>query len=104
MAAQLENVVKAERKVKDKIAKAQAEKAQLVLKAIEEGTDEANNIHDKTDALIQTKIAENKERINEIDEKLQNVVKLENDKMVEKVSAKIKQITEQIYKEALSND
>ncbi len=104
MAAQLEQVIKAERVVKQKIADAKAKSEALLQKAIEEGTDEANKVNTETEALIQGKIDENINRINEIDEKLQNVVKLENDKMIEKVSAKIKQITDQIYKEAISND
>ncbi|HHW79862.1 MAG TPA: hypothetical protein GX742_03545 [Acholeplasmataceae bacterium] len=104
MAAQLESVIKAERTVKQKIAKAQEKRTELITKAIEEGTLEANRIHDETEALIEQKIEENNQQIDEIDEKLQNVVMLENEKIIKKVSAKIEQITEQIYKEALSND
>lgn len=104
MKTDLEKVVMAERKVREDIKQAQLKKSQLIASAIEEGTIEANQRAEETEAKILEKIEENKQRIHEIDEKLQNVVKLENDKIVKKVSAKIEQITEQIYKEALSND
>ena len=104
MKTELEKVVKAERKVSEDIKNAQMKKNELIAAAIEEGTIEANKTAEETEAKILGEIEENKQQIHEIDEKLQNVVKLENDKIVKKVSAKIEQITEQIYKEALSND
>jgi len=101
---QFDKIIKAERKIKEQIAKANLEKEKLLASALDEGTLEANKIHEETDAKIKEKLAEKKLKLNETDEKLQNVVKKEEEKIAKKVSTKTDKIIEKIFKEALNDD
>lgn len=104
MTEQFDKIIKAERKIKEQIAKANLEKEELLASALDEGTLEANKIHEETDAKIKEKLAEKKLKLNETDEKLQNVVKKEEEKIAKKVSTKTDKIIEKIFKEALNDD
>lgn len=104
MTEQFDKIIKAERKIKEQIAKANLEKEKLLASALDEGTLEANKIHEETDAKIKEKLAEKKLKLNETDEKLQNVVKKEEEKIAKKVSTKTDKIIEKIFKEALNDD
>lgn len=104
MTEQFDKIIKAERKIKEQIAKANLQKEELLASALDEGTLEANKIHEETDAKIKEKLAEKKLKLNETDEKLQNVVKKEEEKIAKKVSTKTDKIIEKIFKEALNDD
>lgn len=104
MTEQFDKIIKAERKIKEQIAKANLQKEELLASALDEGTLEANKINEETDAKIKEKLAEKKLKLNETDEKLQNVVKKEEEKIAKKVSTKTDKIIEKIFKEALNDD
>lgn len=104
MTEQFDKIIKAERKIKEQMAKANLQKEELLASALDEGTVEANKIHEETDAKIKEKLAEKKLKLNETDEKLQNVVKKEEEKIAKKVSTKTDKIIEKIFKEALNDD
>lgn len=104
MTEQFDKIIKAERKIKEQMAKANLQKEELLASALDEGTLEANKIHEETDAKIKEKLAEKKLKLNETDEKLQNVVKKEKEKIAKKVSTKTDKIIEKIFKEALNDD
>lgn len=104
MSMQLDKIMEAEKKVQKDIEKANLKKEQLIEIAIENATEEANRIHQETETKIQQLLEDKKQRLQEIDEKLQNVVKLENEKIVNKVTKKVTQIAKDIYKEAVGND
>lgn len=104
MTEQFDKIIKAERKIKEQMAKANLQKEELLASALDEGTVEANKIHEETDAKIKEKLAEKKQKLNETDEKLQNVVKKEEEKIAKKVSTKTDKIIEKIFKEALNDD
>lgn len=104
MTEQFDKIIKAERKIKEQIAKANLQKEEFLASALDEGTLEANKINEETDAKIKEKLAEKKLKLNETDEKLQNVVKKEEEKIAKKVSTKTDKIIEKIFKEALNDD
>lgn len=104
MTEQFDKIIKAERKIKEQMAKANLQKEELLASALDEGTLEANKINEETDAKIKEKLAEKKLKLNETDEKLQNVVKKEEEKIAKKVSTKTDKIIEKIFKEALNDD
>lgn len=101
MKAQLDRIMKAEKKAQKDLDKARIKREELVDTAITKATEEANLIKQEMEEKIQTLIANKKERLAEIEEQLQNVVKLENEKIVNKVSNKVARIADNIYKEAI---
>jgi len=101
---QFDKIIKAERKIKEEIAKANLQKEELLASALDEGTIEANKIHEETDTKIKEKLAEKKQKLSETDEKIQNVVKEEEEKIAKKVSTKTDKIIDKIFKEALNDD
>ncbi|HHT55196.1 MAG TPA: hypothetical protein GX012_01390 [Acholeplasma sp.] len=104
MTEQFDKIIKAERKIKEEIAKANLQKEELLASALDEGTIEANKIHEETDTKIKEKLAEKKQKLSETDEKIQNVVKEEEEKIAKKVSTKTDKIIDKIFKEALNDD
>lgn len=104
MTEQFDKIIKAERKIKEEIAKANLQKEELLASALEEGTIEANKIKEETDTKIKEKLAEKKQKLSETDEKIQNVVKEEEEKIAKKVSTKTDKIIDKIFKEALNDD
>jgi len=101
---QFDKIIKAERKIKEEIAKANLQKEELLASALDEGTIEANKINEETDTKIKEKLAEKKQKLSETDEKIQNVVKEEEEKIAKKVSTKTDKIIDKIFKEALNDD
>ena len=101
MKAQLDRIMKAEKKAQKDLDKARTKREELVDTAITKATEEANLIKQEMEEKIQTLIANKKDRLAEIEEQLQNVVKLENEKIVNKVSNKVARIADNIYKEAI---
>lgn len=104
MSKKLDEIISAELKIQKDIEKAQLLKEEMIEKKVEEGLLEANQIEEKTEKVIEELLLGKKERLTEINSKLYNIVKIENDKMIEQVSTKIKDVIEEIYKEALKND
>lgn len=104
MTEQFDKIIKAERKIKEEIAKANLQKEELLASALDEGTIEANKINEETDTKIKEKLAEKKQKLSETDEKIQNVVKEEEEKIAKKVSTKTDKIIDKIFKEALNDD
>ena len=60
MTEQFDKIIKAERKIKEEIAKANLQKEELLASALDEGTIEANKINEETDTKIKEKLAEKK--------------------------------------------
>ena len=58
MTEQFDKIIKAERKIKEEIAKANLQKEELLASALDEGTIEANKINEETDTKIKEKLAE----------------------------------------------
>lgn len=99
-----ESLVEIERKIKDKLSQAYKKREQLINEAIEEGTNEANKIHEEADILIAKKLQDKKDKLLETDQKLLNVVKKKEEKITNLVKGKTDGIVEEIFKEALNDD
>jgi len=104
MSTKLTQIMEAEKKVKEEVAKAKQEAEQIVNDAIAQAVLEANQIHLETDQKIKNLLSEKKQKLAQIDAKLAMAVQKENEKAVNVVTQKMAVVAERLYEEVIGYD